>query len=1085
MKLTIKRKLIFLLLASVALVLVLVGTSFDQLVRHFHREQAGERFTKVFEEIGTEIERRESKLYRSVEDLAKREGVVAAISMIYRYAQPEHYRPLIYDVEKHNLTRELVDQAHAGGIGQLVAYDANGALVAFHREQEPMVTGFLSYRGGAPVMMTGALGAPFREGTLPETVHHPRDTAATGSPAPVYRRCPAGFVIEVTAPVLREFPGGATEVVGHLVGTQFIREDFLAEITKRTDVETAMIFPDGQRLGGLRDITSLSTDVITELDRRGSGAYQFLTHSGHFLSAVSVPLVGGEQAVLVAGIPLETVETEIERTQGAMVVILLVSALIIIPVGALTARRLITEPVDHLVASAEALGRGEFGRKVPVHTDDELGQLARTFNAMADTIEQRQHALAESEYRYRTLVENLPQRIFYKDRNFAYVSVNERFAEDLGLAADQVAGRVDEDFFPPELAAEYREGDRRVMESGHIIEFEERYIRHGLERYIHTVKTPLRDSRGEVMGILGIFWDVTERKQAEDRLRQSAAVFENTADGVMITNANQEIIAVNTAFTEITGFSAEEATGNTPSMLKSERQDAAFYRAMWKEIGQTGRWRGEIWNRRKSGEVHPVWMTISVVRDPTGRIVNYVGVFSDITAIKHSQEQLDHLAHHDPLTDLPNRLLLSARLTHAMEQARREDNRLAVLFLDLDRFKNVNDTLGHPVGDQLLQMVAARLRDHLRECDTVARIGGDEFVVTLDKIDDPSEVTVVAQKLLDVLVEPFVVADNELHLGASIGIAVFPKDGDDMATLLKNADAAMYLAKEQGRNTYRFYTTELGIEAEERFYLESGLRHALQRDEFTLYYQPQVDMETGRVTGAEALLRWQHPELGMVSPVRFIPLAEDTGLILPIGEWVLHEACRQFVAWRSAGLALERISVNLSGVQVQHGNLVATVQKALVETGIDPRHLELEITESQIMRHPEQAAVILDGLQELGVELAIDDFGTGYSSLSYLKRFPLDNLKVDKSFVHDIPHDANDAAIVRAVIALAENLQLRVTAEGVETEAQRDFLLAHGCRQAQGWLFGRPVPAQEFAATFGDAVVLTGDGPAEKDQCSA
>lgn len=669
-------------------------------------------------------------------------------------------------------------------------------------------------------------------------------------------------------------------------------------------------------------------------------------------------------------------------------------------------------------------------------------------------------------------MENLPQRIFVKDCNFAYVSVNARLAQDFGLPIEQVKGHVDEDFFPPEIAAEYREGDRRVLESGQILEFEERYVRQGEVRYVHTVKSPLRDSCGEIIGILGIFWDITERKQVEDRLRQSAVVFESTAEGVMITNASQEIIAVNKAFTEITGFSAEEAIGKNPCILKSEHQDATFFHNMWHENNQTGRWQGEIWNRRKSGEVHPVWMTISVVRDPDGQVVNYVGVFSDITAIKHSQEQLDHLAHHDPLTDLPNRLLLSARLTYALEQARRENHRLALLFLDLDRFKNVNDTLGHPIGDRLLQMVAARLREHLRECDTVARIGGDEFVVIVDKVDEPTDVTVVAQKLLDLLVEPFVVGSDELHLGASIGIAIFPKDGEDMATLLKNADTAMYLAKEQGRNTYCFYTTELGIEAEERFYLESRMRHALERNEFQLHYQLQVDMETGRVIGAEALLRWQHPELGLVSPVRFIPLAEDTGIILPIGEWVLHEACRQFVAWRRAGLELERIAVNLSGVQVQRGDLVATVRKALQETGIAPCHLELEITESQIMRHPEQAAVILDGLQELGVELAIDDFGTGYSSLSYLKRFPLDNLKVDKSFVQDIPQDANDAAIVRAVIALADNLQLRVTAEGVETEAQRDFLLAHGCRIAQGWLFGRPLPAHEFAAAFAGTAVV-------------
>jgi diguanylate cyclase (GGDEF)-like protein/PAS domain S-box-containing protein len=1069
MILTIKRKLILLLLVSTTLVLVLVGAAFDRLIQDFHQEQAHERFSKVFQEIELEIEQREDKLIRTVEALAKRDGVVSAINMIHRYARPESYQPLIYDVEKQGLTRILADQAHAGGIGQLVAYDADGALVAFHRDQEPTLAGYLSYVQGEPVVMASALSAPWAEGTLPETVEIHREPLLERSHAPVYRRCRTGFIIEVTAPVLREYPDHTTELVGFLIGTQFVHEGFVADIVRRTGVDLAMSFDDGERVGGLRGLEQIPEEVLTGRERQSGDRQSSSMHDGYFLSTLKASLEGGGRAIFVGGIPLEVVQEEIQRTQRVMLLILLLSAVIIIPTGALTARRLITEPVDRLVASAAALGRGEFGRKVEVHSADELGRLAQTFNAMAETIEQRQRALAESENKYRSLVENLPQRIFYKNRDLQYVSVNERFAQDLGTTADEVVGKTDEDFFPEELAAEYKEGDRRVMETGHIVEFEERYIREGAERFIHTVKTPLRGDDGEVIGILGIFWDITERKQAEERLRQSAVVFESTAEGVMITDADKNIIAVNKAFTEITGFEPEEAIGSTPKILRSERQDEAFYLSMWRDIVHTGRWQGEIWNRRKSGEIHPEWMTISVVRDSNGRVVNYVGVFSDITAIKRSQEQLNHLAHHDPLTDLPNRLLFSARLTHAIEHAKRNDRRVALLYLDLDRFKNVNDTLGHPVGDQLLQMVAWRMRDHLRECDTVARLGGDEFVVTLDDVDDGADATVVAQKLLDVFMEPFVVADNELHLGASIGIAVFPQDGHDMATLLKNADAAMYLAKEQGRNTYRFYTTELSAEAEERFHLESGLRHALEREEFALYYQPQVDMVTRRVIGAEALLRWHHPELGLVAPDRFIPLAEDTGLILPIGEWVLQEACRQFVAWQAEGVPLERISVNLSGVQVQRGNLVATVQKNLVDSGIDPRRLELEITESQIMQHPEQAAVILDGLQELGVELAIDDFGTGYSSLSYLKRFPLDNLKVDKSFVHDIPHDPNDAAIVRAVIALSENLQLRVTAEGVETEAQRDFLLAHGCRQAQGWLFGRPVPAQEFAATFGAA----------------
>ena len=1063
MTFTIKRKLILLLLASVSLVLVLVGLAFHQLIREFHEKESHQRFTELFREIGLQIEQREAKLTRTVETLAKRAAVVSSINMIHRYARPETYEGLIYDVEKQALAQELANQAHTGGIGQLVAYDGSGMLVAFHREQEPPLSGYVTYEHGAPAVVASALGAQWSAANLPETVPLNRTPGQERAHAPVYRRCRTGFVIEVTAPVLREFPDGSTELVGFLVGTQFVHEGFIAEVTRRSGIDVALVFQDGQRIGGLRGASGLEFEAFTPLDGLGSGIHGHPEHDEYFLSAAGVPLVDGQHAVIVGGIPLEVLQQEIGRTQRVMLIILLLSAAVIIPTGAYIARKLISEPVDRLLASVEAFGRGESGRRVEVHSDDELGRLALTFNTMAETIAQRQQAMVESEDKYRNLLENLPQRIFYKDTELAYVSVNQRMVEDLGIRAEDVLGKTDEDLFPANLAAEYRESDQRVLDTGHIVEREERYDIDGEERFIHTVKKPLLDAHGEVDGILGIFWDVTERRQAEEQLRQSAVVFESTAEGVMITDPDKVIIAVNKAFTEITGFEPEEAIGQTPSILGSERQDDAFFSAMWKDIVRNGRWQGEIWNRRKSGEIHPEWMTISVVRDTNGRVMNYVGVFSDISAIKQSQEQLNHLAHHDPLTDLPNRLLFSARLSHAIEHARRNQTHVAVLYLDVDRFKNVNDTLGHPVGDQLLQMVAWRMREHLRECDTLARLGGDEFVVTLDRVEDAGEAAAVAQKLLDVFKEPFVVADNELHLGASIGIAMFPQDGNDMATLLKNADAAMYLSKEEGRNTFRFYTTELSASAEERFHLEVGLRHALERREFCVFYQPLVDMTSGRIVGAEALLRWQHPEYGLVSPDRFIPLAEDTGLIVPIGEWVLRETCQQFVSWRKQGLGLKRVSVNISGVQVQRGDLVTTVQKILHETGIESGCLELEITESQLMKEPERATATLDGLQALGVELAIDDFGTGYSSLGYLKRFPLDNLKVDKSFVHDIATDANDAAIVRAVIALAENLQLRVTAEGVETEAQKDFLLAHGCKLAQGWLFGRPVPAKEFA----------------------
>jgi diguanylate cyclase (GGDEF)-like protein len=481
-------------------------------------------------------------------------------------------------------------------------------------------------------------------------------------------------------------------------------------------------------------------------------------------------------------------------------------------------------------------------------------------------------------------------------------------------------------------------------------------------------------------------------------------------------------------------------------------------------VTQYGLWQGESWCRRKSGATFPAWHRISALRDGRGEVLHYIHLITDVTDKKLSEERIHHLAHYDGLTDLPNRLLFNERLIHSMERASRNDAKVALLFLDLDRFKNVNDTLGHQTGDSMLQVIAERLRRIVRAQDTLGRLGGDEFTVVIEDLGCLEDAGAVAHKLLQAIAQPVIIGNHELFVGASIGISLFPDDGRDVQTLLRNADAAMYRAKEQGRNTYQFYTPDLTCASLERLALENSLRRALERNELRLVYQPLVDAASGRVMGAEALLRWQHPAKGLVPPDIFIPLAEETGDIAAIGAWVMETACAQLQAWRRQGLVLGRVAVNLSGQQIVRGNLVETVRGILARTGAMPLDLELEITEGFVMSHLDEGLQVLNELRNLGVKLAIDDFGTGYSSLAYLKRLPINRLKIDRSFVQHIPNDKDDMAIASTIIAMAHTLDLQVIAEGVEEISQLDFLRHQLCDEVQGFLLGEPLTAEEFFA---------------------
>lgn len=566
--------------------------------------------------------------------------------------------------------------------------------------------------------------------------------------------------------------------------------------------------------------------------------------------------------------------------------------------------------------------------------------------------------------------------------------------------------------------------------------------------------------------MLTIARDITERHQMQEKLQLAATVFESTAEGVLITDTRQRINAVNRAFSEITGYSEAEALGETPRLLASGLHDSAFFAAMWYQLTAEGHWQGEISNRRKNGEIYPSWLTISAVRNRDRFITHFVAVFADISSLKHAQARLDYQAHHDPLTGLPNRTLFENRLQAALVHSTESQSLGAVLFLDLDRFKHINDSLGHPVGDLLLKGIAQRLKENLRDIDTVARLGGDEFIILLPGLQSDSDSETIATKLLNSFSAPFQAGEHEFFISTSIGTALFPSDGADVATLIKNADAAMYRSKAKGRNRVENYTRDLTAQASERIALEHELRRAIERKEFTLSYQPKVSLLTQRLVGAEALIRWTHPTLGEVSPERFIPLAEENGMILQIGEWVLEKACQQLHQWNRAYDVFGPLSVNLAGAQLRQPNLLNRIEQLLTRYELQPECLQLEITENFIMSQTEEALSVLHRLKSLGVQLAIDDFGTGYSSLSYLKRLPLDILKIDQSFVRSLPDDPHDVAIVRAIIALGRSMQLTVIAEGVETVEQQQFLADEGCEQIQGYIVSLPLRPEEFCSTF-------------------
>lgn len=676
--------------------------------------------------------------------------------------------------------------------------------------------------------------------------------------------------------------------------------------------------------------------------------------------------------------------------------------------------------------------------------------------------EPRERALRQSEERSAALIESLQEGFQTIGYDWRCLYANDALARQLRQSKQSLLGRTSMEIYPGIETRAIFTSLRYCMEQRQPHHTEEEFIfPDGSKGWFELSIQPVAE------GISVLSLDITERKQAEEEIRIAATAFESH-EAIAVTDANSRVLRVNSAFTAITDYTVEEIVGQTLHLLSSGHHDADFYAAMRHSVASTGTWQGEIWSRRKSGEIYPQWLTISAVADKYGQISNYVAIFSDISARKQAEEEINRLAFYDPLTQLPNRRLLLDRLQQTLRSSARSQRPGALLFIDLDNFKMFNDALGHSLGDLLLQEVAKRLAAGVRETDTVARQGGDEFVVLLEALSQKPEEAItqaeaIAEKVLRSLSQPYQLSDHHSHhCTASVGVTLFIGGQESVDQLLKQADIAMYQSKQAGRNTIRFFDPQMQAIIENRSKLEAALRLALPQKQFMLYYQLQVD-DTDQILGAEVLLRWLHPDRGIISPAEFIPLAEESGLIIPIGWWLLEIACRQLRKWGDEPARQHlQLAINVSARQFRQPDFVEQMVSLLHETGINPDRLKLELTESLVLDNVAETIVKMQKLKDIGVQFSMDDFGTGYSSLSYLKKLPLDQLKIDQSFIREIATDPDDAIIVQTIIAMAKNLGMEVIAEGVETEQQRNFLIERGCLNFQGYLFGNPVPLEEF-----------------------
>ena len=1055
---TLGNQLTVIVFATVLVTLGLMGGAFWWITNALYEERARSEIADAAHIMALELEQAANALRETATRQARQTDVVSSINMIHTYEDPEQYQPLVFDAEKQALARHFHQVAINGGFDLIAAYTISGNLTAFALETDGMIyPGFQTY-GPDGIGHFKAVGEtepnnPLMEFVPPDFVFFGDHDPATRAGRLEIREMNGGLMMDMLAPVLRKRLDGQTQNLGWLRAAKHIDKSFLTAVGMQTGVNIAFAdtpdAPEQPLFDGPIPTLSLGQPMATQ--------FTWAATADEFVGAFSVPLSSGTGKTLLLSVTASSKLAELDAFRNAAGVVLLLATLVFLPGMLYFMRVNVTRPLQALMHSAQRITRGEWVRPEGLQRGDEIGALAQAFDTMAETVQTRERELREKQHLLDGMVSNAPSLIQVKDVQGRYLMVNSRWEEFFGKDRFSVLGKTAEDIMEPGTAKEINANDEQVRRTRIPHQFEEDLQGARSKRHFYSIKFPLMDEHGQVYAICGISQDITERKAAEERLRLTQKVVDETIEGIMITDADNAILEINPAFSMITGYARDEVIGHNPSMMSSGRHDRLFYKELWNELNRTGQWAGEIWDRRKNGEVYPKWLSIAAVFDQDGEVSNYVGVFSDITKVKETERQLEQLAHYDALTSLPNRILFQDRLRRALARHRRHSHRGALMFLDLDRFKQVNDTLGHEKGDELLVETTARLLDCVREDDTVARLGGDEFTVILNDLVDENLAREVAERIIKRLEEPFDLSGHETFISASIGIVFFPGDGDTIEQLTRNADMAMYEAKNQGRATFRFFNEGMNARIVERMTLEAGLRAAQLDEQLKLFFQPKFDIKTRRVVSVEALVRWNHPERGLLTPDSFIPLAEETGLILDIGRWVIFEACRQVKKWRDDLGHTLPVAVNLSARQFGDAALIDDIAQALEQYGLDPGLLTVEITESMLMEDIDRAVGMVKRMKRLGLDIAIDDFGTGYSSLSQLRRLPFDELKVDRTFVKDLPASVEDMEIITAVISMAKSLNLKVVAEGVETFEQLDFLSEQGCDLAQGYLIGKPV----------------------------